>query len=691
MALRCLLYASEAGTAEPIGQVLSALGIEAEHCPEAVAAVDKVTQQTFQIVIIDWDQQPEASMLLSAARERKASERPLTLAIVSEDIDVPKALQAGANSILRRPILVNQVRDTLTTARDLLKAKESAAQAVALGASAQASSVPSNIASVPGDENKTNLRAGEFLPSSGPRPSGEFVVEGGGVPEFDEPTPEIIDPLKELEPTAASVAHVRPTAPINPKPVAVPAPQPVIPPPSSLPEPDGPRGLEFYLKRAGIGTSAAAAPAREPAQPASSTPELMGFEQTPSHAAPAKSSIDELAPIPKPVAQEKRAEEKLFAYIEGESSEAEGKTGHRVPVIKVAIVGALFLAACAVVAAPQAPWHASLSSAWVRGQRSLHAWLNPQVVTNTAQAPESHESFGRAGDEYKLPVAETIPDATTDPSQIKVVPVIDPTAKKPNNDGSSQDQNAEQAGGANQPATGQTATDPATQGTTSVQPSQPAQSSPDTTQPVNAQGAAVSPQPAATQPAASTSPSPNPPATPAPATTNTNVAPVQPHSNSPAVPSSLLSPRPADPAGPKVEVPQAGPNAGVAAPSNVPSSLKSQISSMAPDASGNKPPEAALPSIEPVVVPEAAERQLATDQPAIAYPANAKAQQGTVTLQVLIGRDGIVQDAKFLQGSLAFARAAIDGVKQWKFKPYTLNGRSVSVQTTLTMSFKPTS
>ena len=109
---------------------------------------------------------------------------------------------------------------------------------------------------------------------------------------------------------------------------------------------------------------------------------------------------------------------------------------------------------------------------------------------------------------------------------------------------------------------------------------------------------------------------------------------------------------------------------------------------MTPDSSGNRVPETAMPSIEPVVVPETAERVLLTEQPALSYPANAKGQQGTVVLQVLIGRDGTVQDAKFLQGSLAFARSAIDGVKQWKFKPYTMNGRAVSVQTKLTINFK---
>jgi len=113
------------------------------------------------------------------------------------------------------------------------------------------------------------------------------------------------------------------------------------------------------------------------------------------------------------------------------------------------------------------------------------------------------------------------------------------------------------------------------------------------------------------------------------------------------------------------------------------------MASTVPDASGNKAPETALPSIEPVAVSESAERSLLTAQPAIAYPDNAKGQQGTVILQLLIGRDGSVQDAKFLQGSLAFARAAIDGVQSWKFKPYLMNGRAVSVQTQLTLSFSP--
>jgi protein TonB len=98
-----------------------------------------------------------------------------------------------------------------------------------------------------------------------------------------------------------------------------------------------------------------------------------------------------------------------------------------------------------------------------------------------------------------------------------------------------------------------------------------------------------------------------------------------------------------------------------------------------------------MSSIEPVNLPEPVEREFLIQPVDAVYPAAARAngQRGSVVLQVLIGRDGSVQDAKFLQGSLIFARAAIDAVKQYRFKPYSLNGRAVSVQSVITLTFKP--
>jgi periplasmic protein TonB len=687
MDLRCLLFTSDRETAEPICQVLADLGVEGEHCPEAAAAVERVTSQPFQIVIIDWDAQPEAALLLTAARERKASERPLTLAIVSDDASVPQALQAGANSILRKPILTNQVNDTLTTARDLLRAKQesavSLAQAAAAGASAGVSETSSSAFESAGSsvalpasfdsENEKTLHPGEFLQTSGTIPGRQFVTDSE-VHDSAEPTVEPVDPLKDLEPVAASMAETSGTE------------TSVVEKRAELPRSDEPRGLQWYLN------SRAAGRAQDPPTPTpppapSAKPELLGFEQTASYQdnhqdnhpenhsngysdsqqaavsddvawAPTPAAVSALAtPRPHPE-REQKAEAKLFAYISGEEkAKPEEKARSHFRLGKGTIAAASLLAACAIAVAPQAPWRPQMRALWGRGQQALHAWLNPQPVT-TAQAPESHENFGRAGDEYKMPAAENIPDATTDPAQIHVVPLVDPTAKKPE--------------GAANPDTGATPADP-----TVAKPVDPAQPAGGQTPSDPVQASPAPPNPSQNPVLQNSAPG----SAPAPQTPQAGSGPA----------SSATTPAPTAPASQPVVTQPAPANPQARTPSsatNVPSSLKSQIASMRPDAGGDKPPEAAMQSIEPVVVPEAAERALITDQPTIEFPASAKGQQGTVVLQVVVGRDGAVQDAKFLQGSLAFARTAIDGVKLWKFKPYNMNGRPVSVQTLMTMTFK---
>jgi periplasmic protein TonB len=660
MALRCLLFSSDERTAEPIRQVLAGLGVVGEHCSEAVTAVEKVTQQNYQIVIIDWDKQPEAGLLLSTARDRKAAERPLTLAIVSDDLSVPKALQAGANSTLRKPLQVNQVKDTLATARDLLRAKQesaaSAAHAAAAGASAGSPATPPVSQ---GPEKEKPPRAGEFLQPSAKSHAPDFVS-----------ALEPVAPEKVSKPIAPIAAPVAPVASAGPKlSVTEPKPAPAPPAPASAPSPDKPRGLEWYLKtRAGAGSSVAEpVPAPPTPPPTPAKPELLGYDQPTTRSSPSvkpkSNDVRPSIPEPKPAQpsiQERKKEAELFAYMAaGRNDNSEEVPQPKSRLGKAAILGALALASCAILAAPQAPWHSQMLGLWARGRQAMHSWLNPQPVT-PPQAPVAHENFGRAGDEYRLPASETIPDATTDPSQIQVLPVVDPTAKKPNNDTTNPEQPVGLPG-----VTGLTPSGATPNPGVQVQETRPAPS-------------AGAPQPAG----------PTGVAVPTPASSTISPVSAPPHADSqPEVPPSVTSnvpPVPAQPAPPKNRQPHHAP-----VPGNVPPSLKSQLASMTPDASGNKSPETALPSIEPVSVPEAAERALLTDQPAIDYPPNAKGQ-ATVVLQVLIGRDGAVQDAKFLQGSLAFARVAIDGVKQWKFKPYTMNGRAVSVQTLLTMSFKPT-
>jgi DNA-binding response OmpR family regulator len=291
MSLRCLLFTADQRTAEPICQVLAGLGVDAEHCSEAVAAVEKVTSEPFQIVIIDWDAQPEAGLLLTTARERKASARPLTLAIVSDDASVPKALQAGANSILRKPIMINQVNDTLTTARDLLRAKQESASTAAMAATAGAGS-STTVAAIPpsiDSASEKTLRAGEFLHSGGIVPGAQFDTESDHqVSEHTSAEP--IDPLQELEPVASSVAEPRASEPRFETKEDKPAP---LPPPA----PGETRGLQWYLNARAAAAQQAPAPA---APPASAKPELLGFDQTPSHSDHQSTVSDDTAWAPTP-------------------------------------------------------------------------------------------------------------------------------------------------------------------------------------------------------------------------------------------------------------------------------------------------------------------------------------------------------------------------------------------------------
>ena len=608
MAVRCLLFSSDEGTAEPIRQVLTGLGVQGEHCSEAAKAVERVTQQNYQIVIVDWDKQPEAGLLLSTARERKAAERPLTLAIVSDDLSVPKALQAGANSTLRKPLQVNQVKDTLATARDLLRAKQgSVASAAAAAASASSPAAPPTNRTQ-GDEKP--LRAGELLQPSAKSHAPEFVS-----------SLEAVAPAKDLEPIAGSLKEQRP------------APPPPTPASASPPPPDGPRGLEWYLKtRAGATATSVSEPPPAPPAPTPAKPELLGYDAPTTRSSPSvKPKSDEVrppAPHRKPAehsVQEHKKEAELFAYMADGTGKVEEVAKPKSRMGKAAILGALALASCAILAAPQAPWHSQMRRMWAGGWHAMHGWLNPQPVT-PPQVPVAHEDFGRAGDEYKLPVSENIPDATTDPSQIQVVPVVDPTAKKSNN---TDPTNPEQP-------VGQPDVTGSTPNGTTANPEVQVHEKP-LAQPAETATTTAVPAAAAASPPSSSTVSPPVSATP--------------HSDSPAAVQPLasnVSSAPAQPAPPKNRQPRRA-----SVPGNVPSSLKSQLASMTPDASGNKSPETAMQSIEPVSVPEAAERALVTDQPAIDYPANAKGQ-ATVVLQVLIGRDGTVQDAKFLQGSLAF-------------------------------------
>jgi periplasmic protein TonB len=71
------------------------------------------------------------------------------------------------------------------------------------------------------------------------------------------------------------------------------------------------------------------------------------------------------------------------------------------------------------------------------------------------------------------------------------------------------------------------------------------------------------------------------------------------------------------------------------------------------------------------------------------YPPLAKQARiaGAVVLQAEISKDGSIQNLHVISGHPMLVPSAIEAVKQWKYRPYILNGEPVEVETTITVNF----
>lgn len=74
------------------------------------------------------------------------------------------------------------------------------------------------------------------------------------------------------------------------------------------------------------------------------------------------------------------------------------------------------------------------------------------------------------------------------------------------------------------------------------------------------------------------------------------------------------------------------------------------------------------------------------------YPPLAKSAriQGTVVLEAVISKQGTVENLTVLSGHPLLVQAAMDAVKQWRYRPTLLNGEPVEVITTITVNFSLT-
>ena len=99
------------------------------------------------------------------------------------------------------------------------------------------------------------------------------------------------------------------------------------------------------------------------------------------------------------------------------------------------------------------------------------------------------------------------------------------------------------------------------------------------------------------------------------------------------------------------------------------------------------PPKQDLP--KRVRVSEGVMRTLLIKKVQPKYPEEARKKhvEGTVVMKTIISRDGDVQELTVVSGDPLLVPAALEAAKQWKYKPYLLNGEPVEIATQIMMIF----
>lgn len=644
MGYQALLFCPDEKTARTVTQVLTDLDFAVEPCTEPFAAVKKLMAQHFDAVVVDCDNEQNATLLFKSARNSAANQASLAVAVVEGQVGVAKAFRIGANLVLTRPINVEQAKGTLRVARGLLRKGGEAAKATVTPNASTAPTAPTS------------------APSAPARPAAQV------------PRPAAAAPLAP----APAAAPRKPAVAATPvKPAAAPA-VPTIAASAQVAElddqePDTILDAEFDETPAAKPMVAETKPApATSATPAAGTAKFP-WQPSPKMAEPMASALRRAAEA---VGQVEIAE----PPVEKPSTQPSVKPSAPAPAPeKRPMTGAMFQAHAQASAAAVAP---------AVERRSAPVATAPLIE----EKPEPPKPA--AVEKSVTPKAEstaTLIDTTRD----EVPPTFFP---------GNYDEEESEGGGKTKALIIVAAV--VLLGCSAAYLSWRNMNS----------------NKAPAVPASATQPAP---------------APAKPSASQP--PTAALPTSSAPPAA--TDITLSGVSAAPSAPASHPNSSKANSKAPAADAASESEPEVtqrlivkqdngrmpkpAAPQVVDAEAPSAIGMGAATDTKALAgignttaslpkastqtlkvsqgvmeglvvkrvqprYPTQALQMriQGPVQLQATITKDGDIQNLKVVSGDAVLARAAQDAVKQWKYKPYYLNGEPVAIETQILVNFK---
>ncbi|MGA8868334.1 MAG: TonB family protein [Candidatus Sulfotelmatobacter sp.] len=588
MAYQALLFCPDEKTARTVTQVLSELDFTVAPCTEPFAAVKRLMAEHFDAIVVDCDNEQNATLLFKSAHNSANNQSSLAVAVVEGQAGVAKAFRIGANLVLTKPINVEQAKGTLRVARGLLRkgeaAKPSGSPVSAPAAVKPAPPRPAPRAAAPiaaPPRTATPMVPAAPLPPKPRIPAPTPIVASVDSSAFSEADEDILDAAEQPSPVASGT-----TRPATDFPSAVTGKDRI-----------GARSGAAMVA-AGMGAASAPARAREPQ---------------------VKDSGETILPASLP-------EHKVDKYAEGESTASTREDAVAAPSFtfggnatessggasKKAILG--IVAAVLVAAAAYAAW------TQFHGKPSSPV----QVVAKPAAPPAVMPAPTPAG----------IQPGVASPAQTSAPPAVQTSA----------------------PAAAQV------QSSTSSIESKPAAAEDEDSTPESAAPAAHGSAKSAHSPVA------------APSKATTPVKPAQ----QPIVIKNNASPLPPSPAS-TADVPAPSPLA-VATPGSG-GSLPNFIANEA---------SAPRPVLQKVNVSQGVSQGLIYKRVQPTYPPSALRMrvEGSVELVATVSAQGDITSLKVLRGTPLLAHAAEDAVKQWKYKPYLLDGKPVDIQTQITVIFK---
>ena len=595
MGYQALLFCPDEKTARTVTQVLSELEFSVEACIEPFAAVKKLMGEHFDAVVVDCDNEQNATLLFKSARNSTSNQTSLAVAVVEGQAGVAKAFRIGANLVLTKPINIEQAKGTLRVARGLLRKADPAKPAAPAIPAAAATPTPTPAPPKPAPPKPVAAKpvapaATKLAPVAAPVPK-----------EIPVPKPAVSAPAWPAATAAAT--SVTPAAKAS-GPIAKPAAIISPPPPLAIPEP-------VVSKPAAVLPKFESAP-QAPVQTASHAPAASPYSSAGAASAPAPAR-EAHAP--------KVAEAQLHSAVEAPAKTPEPAASEP---------------GSTASSAPMFSYGGSAEPASAGGNKKVFIGVAAAVVITAAAY------FGWA--QYKGHSAESA-----------ITPA--PTAQSA-------------------PATPQPVKPAA------IQPTTPVAATPTTTPSETASTTSAGKTDTGAEPAPKESvPHSSPAVSKHSASSVASKSEVAEEKEEQPEPTAMMVKGGKAPAQPKSAAPD------VSAPSMI--GMATPAAAPPPDLVPSTTSDF-KPKLQTMSVSQGVSQGLLYKKVSPAYPATALRMriEGKVDLMATISKSGDITQVKVLSGDSQLTKAAVDAVKQWKYKPYLLNGEPVEIQTQVTINFK---